>query len=548
MLQKLTISNYALISNISIDFKKHFTVITGETGAGKSIIFGAIELLLGTRASNKVLKNPNSKCVVEGVFLQNNKVLSKLVEMDLDVNEDLIIRREIRKNGTSRSFINDSPVKIDQLKNISQYIIEINGQHLVNKMGSLKFKYDFIDSFINDDKVLSNYQNAFINYSNAVDKQIELKKRAAILIEKKDFLNFQLDELSIYNIEQWDEEAIQNEYSIASNSEEINDLLEKINNTYDRNGGLSDSIEELKTYSNDFLSHIHNFSTINDRIKSIKIEIEDIFHEINRNFKTSSPDKNKLKELDELLKKINYLLKKFNVSDLKSLIDKKNAVAKELMEFKEMDSEIIQVDKEVLLYQSQCLTFGKQLYELRSKQVPVIEKEINSVLQSLSMGHANFKIDLNLSNEITRYGIHDSSLLISVNNTSKYYPLHQFSSGGELSRVALAMKYISSSFNNLSTLIFDEIDSGISGKVASEVGYLLKEISKTTQVINITHLPQVAAIAKYHLNVSKNDLSGEMETEINYLRKEDRIQVLAKMLGGDKTGKAALNNALELLN
>ena len=299
MLQKLSISNYALISNVSIDFKKHFTVITGETGAGKSIIFGAIELLLGTRASNKVLKNPNFKCVVEGVFLQNKQVLSKLVEMDLDVNEDLIIRREIRKNGTSRSFINDSPVKIDQLKNISQYIIEINGQHLINKMDSLKFKYDFIDSFLNNNKLLSNYKNSFTNYSKAVDKQINLKKRAAILSEKKDFLNFQLDELSNYNLEQWDEEAIQNEYIIASNSEEINDLLEKMNNTYGRSGGLSDSIEELKTFSNDFLSHIHNFSTLNDRIKSIKIEIEDIFHEINRNFKTSSPDKNKLIELNE---------------------------------------------------------------------------------------------------------------------------------------------------------------------------------------------------------------------------------------------------------
>ena len=209
-------------------------------------------------------------------------------------------------------------------------------------MDSLKFKYDFIDSFLNNNKLLSNYKNSFTNYSKAVDKQINLKKRAAILSEKKDFLNFQLDELSNYNLEQWDEEAIQNEYIIASNSEEINDLLEKMNNTYGRSGGLSDSIEELKTFSNDFLSHIHNFSTLNDRIKSIKIEIEDIFHEINRNFKTSSPDKNKLIELDELLKKINYLLKKFNVSDLKSLIDKKNAVAKELMEFNEMDSEINQ--------------------------------------------------------------------------------------------------------------------------------------------------------------------------------------------------------------
>jgi len=548
MLQKLTISNYALIANLSIDFNSDFTVITGETGAGKSIIFGAIELLLGARASNKVLKNPNFKCVVEGVFSQNKQVLTKLVELDLDVNEDIIIRREIRKNGSSRSFINDSPVKIEQLKSISQHIIEINGQHLVNKMGSVKFKYDFIDSFLNNHKLLSDYQNAFLNYSKSIEKQTKLKKRVAILREKKDFLIFQLNELSIYSFEQWDEETIQNDYNIASNREEINVVIENINNTYNRKGGISDSFEELTSHAEIFLSHIQNFSSLNERIKSIKIEMEDVFHEINKTFSSSAPDKNKLKELDELLKQINYLLKKFNVTDLKSLTDKKNAVTKELSEFEEMDTEINQIDKEVKLYHSQCLILGKELYELRSKEVPLIEKKINSVLQMLSMGHANFKIDLNLSNVINFNGIHDNELLISVNNTSKYYPLHQFSSGGELSRVALAMKYISSSFNNLSTLIFDEIDSGISGKVASEVGYLLKEIAKNTQVINITHLPQVAAIAKYHLNVSKSNFSGEMETEVNYLKKEDRIQVLAKMLGGDKTGKAALNNALELLN
>lgn len=548
MLQKLTISNYALIANLSIDFNSDFTVITGETGAGKSIIFGAIELLLGARASNKVLKNPNFKCVVEGVFSQNKQVLTKLVELDLDVNEDIIIRREIRKNGSSRSFINDSPVKIEQLKSISQHIIEINGQHLVNKMGSVKFKYDFIDSFLNNHKLLSDYQNAFLNYSKSIEKQTKLKKRVAILREKKDFLIFQLNELSIYSFEQWDEEAIQNDYNIASNREEINVVIENINNTYNRKGGISDSFEELTSHAENFLSHIQNFSSLNERIKSIKIEMEDVFHEINKTFSSSAPDKKKLKELDELLKQINYLLKKFNVTDLKSLTDKKNAVTKELSEFEEMDTEINQIDKEVKLYHSQCLILGKELYELRSKEVPLIEKKINSVLQMLSMGHANFKIHLNLSNIITFNGIHDNELLISVNNTSKYYPLHQFSSGGELSRVALAMKYISSSFNNLSTLIFDEIDSGISGKVASEVGYLLKEIAKNTQVINITHLPQVAAIAKYHLNVSKSNFSGEMETEVNYLKKEDRIQVLAKMLGGDKTGKAALNNALELLN
>jgi DNA repair protein RecN (Recombination protein N) len=213
-----------------------------------------------------------------------------------------------------------------------------------------------------------------------------------------------------------------------------------------------------------------------------------------------------------------------------------------------MDFELKEINNQVDLNKKLCLDIGNDLFKLRSEKTLVIEEKVNKVLKTLSMGHANFKIELTNNNLITEYGTDQINLLISVNNSSKFSPLHQFSSGGELSRIALAMKYISSSFNKISTLIFDEIDSGISGKVASEVGSLLQEISISSQVINITHLPQVAAIAKYHLNVNKNEIAGEMESSINYLSKEDRIQVLAKMLGGDKTGKAALNNALELLN
>lgn len=548
MLQKLTISNYALITKTVIDFKKEFTVITGETGAGKSIIFGAIELLIGARSTNKILKDPNSKCIVEGIFSLNEQVLEQLVKMDLDIEEDLIIRREIRKNGSSRSFINDSPVKLDQLKHISQYIIEINGQHLINKMGSLNFKYDFIDSFLDDKTTLVNYKNAFLKYSKSLERQKIIVKKVDVLNEKKDFLKFQLDELSNYDFQNWDEEAIQNDYKIAANQDEINDILEKINNIYSSNNGLRDLLGDLNSQAIDLKTNLQDFTSISDRIDSIKIELEDVFHEIHQNFSNLSTDKKNLHELDQQLRQINFLLKKFNVADLKSLILKRDIFKKELSELSEMDLELKEVNNLVESNKKLCLETGNKLFKLRSLNISTIEKKINKVLKTLSMGHANFKIELIENSSITEYGTDQIYLLISVNNNPKFSPLHQFSSGGELSRIALAMKYISSSFNKISTLIFDEIDSGISGKVASEVGSLLQEISTSSQVINITHLPQVAAIAKHHLNVNKKIIAGEMESSISYLSKDDRIQVLAKMLGGDKTGEAALNNALELLN
>ena len=548
MLQKLSINNYALISKKIIDFNKEFTVITGETGAGKSIIFGAIELLIGTRSSNKVLKNPKSKCVVEGVFSMNEKVEKELVKMDLDIEDDLIIRREIKQNGNSRSFINDSPVKLEQLKFISQYILEINGQHLVSKMRSLNFKYGFIDSFINDKNIFLEYRDAHLNYIKSLENQERIIKKVKNLNEKKDFLQFQVDELSNYNVDQWDEESIQNEHQIAANQEEINTLLDKIKNIYNTSGGFSDLFSDLDSYSSDLDTILKDFTPVSNRLKSVKIELEDIFQEISYKFPSVNPDKNKLNDLDQLLKQINFLLKKFNVADLKSLILKKHAVSKELSELSEMDSELLDINNKVELYKTKCLKLGNDIYQLRSKEIPTIESKVNNVLNSLSMDHADFKIELLEDNFINYNGTDQINLLISVNNSLKYFPLHKFSSGGELSRIALAMKYVSTSFNSISTIIFDEIDSGISGKVASEVGSLLKEISCSSQVINITHLPQVAAIAKHHIYVNKSEVAGVMETSINYLSREDRVQVLAKMLGGDKTGKAALNNAIELLN
>tara|TARA_B110001450_G_scaffold130175_1_gene122451 strand:- start:159 stop:1406 length:1248 start_codon:yes stop_codon:yes gene_type:complete len=415
-------------------------------------------------------------------------------------------------------------------------------------MGSLNFKYGFLDSFLGKKNVLVDYNNSYLNYSKSLERQKLIVKKVDVLNEKKDFLKFQLDELSNYDFQNWDEEAIQNDYKIAANQDEINDILKKINNIYSSNNSLRDLLGDLNSQAIDLKIHLKDFTSISDRIHSIKIELEDVFHEINQNFSSLSTDKKNLHELDQQLRQINFLLKKFNVTDLKSLILKRDLFKKELSELSEMDLELKEVNNLVESNKKLCLETGSKLFKLRSQKTSIIEKKINKVLKTLSMGHANFKIEIIDNCSITEHGIDQLNLLISVNNNPMFSPLHQFSSGGELSRIALAMKYISSSFNKISTLIFDEIDSGISGKVASEVGSLLQDISSSSQVINITHLPQVAAIAKYHLNVNKKEIAGEMESSINYLSKDDRIQVLAKMLGGDKTGRAALNNALELLN
>ena len=375
MLQKLTISNYALITKTVIDFKKEFTVITGETGAGKSIIFGAIELLIGARSSNKILKDPNSKCVVEGVFSLNEQVLKHLVKMDLDIEEDLIIRREIRKNGSSRSFINDSPVKLDQLKFISQYIIEINGQHLINKMGSLNFKYDFLDSFLDKKNTLLTYKNAYLNYSKSLVRQKKIVKKVDVLNEKKDFLKFQLDELSNHDFQNWNEEAIQNDYKIAANQDEINDILEKINNIYSSNSGLRDLFGDLNFQAIDLKTHLQDFTSISERIDSIKIELEDVFHEINQNFSNLSADKKNLQELDQQLRQINFLLKKFNVTDLKSLVLKRDIFKKELSELSEMDIELKEVNNLVESNKKLCLEIGNDLFKLRTEKISIIEKK-----------------------------------------------------------------------------------------------------------------------------------------------------------------------------
>jgi DNA repair protein RecN (Recombination protein N) len=548
MLQKLSIQNYALINNISIDFSNGFTVITGETGAGKSIILGAIQLLMGARSSQQLLKDTTKKAIVEGVFKTNKNLDKFLSALELDLEEELIIRREIKPNGSSRTFVNDSPVKIDKLKLLSQQIMELNGQHLINEMGSLDFNYRFIDAFLSNRQPLEDYNKAYLNYQLYNRKYQNLLEKASLLNEKKDFLNFQLKELSDYPIENWDEDAINDEYNLVANQEEINSCLSTINDFYNGDNGISVQLMQLQVSFNSLVANLPEITEFSNRVNAVSIEMNDLIEELNKKYTVQFPDKNRLNELDDLMSQIQFLVKKFNVVDLNSLITKRDVIEEEFAQIGNLESELIDFKEKRSYWKDQCEEIGELLMRNRVENFKNIEESVNTVLSSISMAHADFKLELTKSVNIHSYGIDDLKLLISVNNKSKYLPIHQFSSGGELSRIALAIKSITTQSKSIPVLIFDEIDTGISGEVASKVGVLLKSIAKNMQVINITHLPQVAAMGKVHFHVQKQDNGNGIETTINALGREDRIQVLATMLGGNKTGNAARNNALELLN
>lgn len=548
MLSKLSIQNFALIDQLNLDLDNGFTVITGETGAGKSIILGAIDLILGKRADTKSIFDPSKKCIVEAFFSNVNTVNDLLSSFNLDVLDQLIIRREIGANGTSRTFVNDSPVKLTQLREITSKIIEINSQHITNKVGDLDFNYDFIDGFIANDETLNKYKAKYISYKNAVKDFNDLSAKSSLLKEKKDFLEYQIKELSEFPIENWNEDELIIEYDLISNQEEIIQKITIIDELYSGSHAVKENLQSITQYFDQLSENIAVFSDFHDRIKSVNIELNDLFYELNNKVNIQYTDTKRVKELEELISTINFLIKKFNVIDLNDLKLKKSKLESDLSSISDLDNQLNKSAELIESCKSNCISIGNHLFNKRNKVSDEISKRLNSILHRLSMTHADIKVKVANDGIIHSNGIDSVDVMISANKGAAYSPIKAFSSGGELSRIVLAMKSLLNESNLIDVLIFDEIDAGVSGKTASEIGLLLKDISSRTQIICVTHLPQVAAMGNVHLHVTK-DSSGEVtRTEIKKLNKANRLQILATMLGGEKTGRAALDNAAELLN
>ena len=547
MLLQLKVKNFALIEDIQIDFSSGLNIITGQTGSGKSLIISALHLLMGKR-NDYTQSARKGKSIVEGVFKSNLKLNYILKNLDLDQDDEIIIRKEISSNGKSRSFVNDTPVKTDTLKLLSFELVQMNGQHLISDISSKQFKFSFIDSFISDQKLLQNYTEVYKEYTKFRKDYEELKYRSEKLKEQKDFLEYQFNELQESNLDNKDEEALKKEFDTISNQESINKRIKEVDNLFSNENGILDLLRRANVSLGDFSQSFSSLASHSEKLNSIFLDLEDLIHEINLDFPVKEPDYLRQQEIEEVLNNLNFLIKKFNVVTVDDLLIKKNQLSQELKQIDDISNRLVEAKIKMDTWESNCVKIANKIHVLRLKHVNAICDEMNKLLAVLSMKHAKFKIEIEKIEILNEFGFDSIDLLISVNNTSEYYPLKKFSSGGELSRIALAMKSLSSVKASVPIIVFDEIDSGVSGKVATEVGKLLRKISSISQVINITHLPQVAAMGNIHFNVEKIDDGDNVKTLINKLDRDSRIQVLAKMLGGDKTGKAALFNAQELLN
>ena len=547
MLLQLKVKNFALIEDIQIDFSSGLNIITGQTGSGKSLIISALHLLMGKRHDH-AQNASNRKSIVEGVFKSNNKLNLILKDFDLDQDDEIIIRKEISSSGKSRSFVNDTPVKTETLKLLSLELIQMNGQHLISDISSNQFKFSFIDSFIPDQKLLYNYSEAYKEYAKFRKHYEELNNRSEKLKEQKDFLEYQFNELQDSDLDNKDEEALKKEFDTISNQELINKRIKEVDDLFSSENGILDLLRRANISLGDFSQSFSSLTTHSEKLNSIFLDLEDLIHEINLDFPVKEPDYQRHQEIEEILNNLNFLLKKFNVVTVDDLLIKKNQLLQELKQIEDISERLVEAKIKMDNSESKCTKLASNIHVLRMKHVNIICDEMNKLLALLSMKHAKFKIDITKSDILNEFGLDSIDLLISVNNTTEFYPIKKFSSGGELSRIALAMKSLSSIKGSVPIIVFDEIDSGVSGKVATEVGKLLRKISSKSQVINITHLPQVAAMGNIHFNVEKIDDGHNVKTLINKLDRDSRIQVLAKMLGGDKTGKAALFNAQELLN
>lgn len=548
MLSKLSITNYALIESLEMDMSSGFSVVTGETGSGKSIFLGALQLIIGERADLKVLFDVQKKCVIEAFFNSTKSINQTLASADLDVYEDLIIRREIHPSGKSRAFVNDSPVKLDFLKKLGLLLIDFHGQHQNRLIAQPDYQYSFIDSIGKNQLLLNDYKlvyDQYIKQSKLLNQVIEKEKS---INNQREFLSFQLDELNKFSFEKWDEQQINEEHEMLSNFENVQQLFKEISFYNNSDDSLLVQLNSLRDLLAKLVKNLPALDDFNERLNNIYLELNELFIDLDKRAPAQDFDPFRMEELNEQLQLINKLNKKFNTSSLEGLILKKKDLQENLSSITSLSEQKFELENQVKKLYDQCLVKGDQLFEARKKNNTSIEKYLSQKLDKLSMPNVSIRIELENIKKPQSYGVDQLKFFISINKGSSYNEIADVASGGEIARILLAMKSLLNKQNTIPTIIFDEIDTGVSGKVANEVGQLLKELSKNTQVLTITHLPQVASMGNHHFKVSKAENKLRAYTEIKKLSKEDRILEIASMLGGAKPGKAAFDNAAELLN
>lgn len=550
MLKRLYISNYALIEELDVSFPGHLTVITGETGAGKSIFLEALGLALGNRADAGSLQKKDKKCVIEAEFEAKNYDLSDFfVKNGLDYENPVILRREINGEGKSRSFINDSPVNLTQLKEISEMLIDVHSQHQTLLLNQTKFQLQLIDSFAGTTQDFEKYKSEFKQLQENKKQLEELENKERQAKKDLDYYQFLFNELNEFELNENDLKKLEEESETMENAEFIKSALSKTaGNLGGGDSNLLSSIAQLKQQLQSITKFSSSYKDLFDRLNASHIELKDIYSELENEEGKLSFDPEKLNDVNEKLDKINRLLKKHSVNSIADLLKVKDEVEGKLQLFNSLEAEIEKLKKEIAKTEAACKKQAKEISDKRKKACAPIEKSIDSILSDLSMPNAKFKIELSSKEELSSTGIDEISLMFSANKGGEFKELQKVASGGEMSRLMLALKSVLAQKRALPTIIFDEIDTGISGDVANKMGNIFTQMSGKMQVISITHLPQIASKGQHHLFVYKNDDKDKTRSFIKTLTKDERTVEIAKMLSTGKPTESAIKNAKDLLS
>ena len=550
MLSELSIKNYALIDNLQVQFDSGLTIITGETGAGKSVLLGGLGLVLGRRVDFSHINDITKKCIIEAIFNIDNFNLKSFFENnDLDFDTLTILRREVLPSGKSRAFINDSPVNLSVLSALGEQLIDVHSQHQTQELTSDDFQFQVLDSLAINHNSVQTYQQTLKLYRTSQKKLIELNTLKSKSQKDKDYNTFLLNELMEVNLHSIDMESLELEYNSLNNVELIQSELDLANQIISSEDlGLASNLLKLKQVFYKLTDISLAYQPFSERIQSASIEINDIFNEIE--FEQSKVDANpsRLSEIDNILQKINNLFSKHNVNSIQQLIGIQSELESKVDSLASIESSVILTEKELKLHEKKLDDEALVIHKKRKSVISKLVTQLETNLSDLGMSNARFKISLNPSDSFLGNGKDYLEFLFNANKGGQFLPLKKAASGGELSRIMLAIKYIISKYQKLPTIMFDEIDTGLSGEIAHKMGDIMNQMSLSMQVFSITHLPQIAVKGKSHFKVFKKDIGKTTVTSLKKLSKDERLVEIAQMLGGEQVSDSAIAHAQQLLN
>ncbi|MCF8432831.1 MAG: DNA repair protein RecN [Crocinitomicaceae bacterium] len=549
MLRHLRINNFALIEHLDLSLEKGYSVITGETGSGKSILLGALELLLGERADFSLIGPVSEKASVEAEFDLSSFDLKVIFEEnDIDYSDQTIVRREINQSGRSRAFINDTPVQLNILKELTSRLVYIHSQYNTLELKSKQFQLDVLDVLSGLMSEREVYGHLYAEHKSKHNDLKKLKADLAELLKQKDYNQFQLQELDELNLMKVNFSEMERDFNLIENSNDIKIVLASLNDRLSSDQGVLSSLAELKSN----LDKIKHFdSDLEDyfkRINSVLVELKELDSDVYRKLDAVDIDPAKLDELTQRLDKYNHLLRKHNVNEQRELIELFESFSQSIEGTEKIEQRIDALELEVNALHKRLIDAGNHLHEGRIAKIAEIEGNIQSLLSDLKLVDTRFNFHLTKKEDISATGITDIVMLFSANKGMEPIAIEKAASGGELSRVMLALQKLISEKKQLPTVLFDEIDTGVSGEVAQKIGTLLDKMSNQVQLLAITHLPQVAAKAKHHFKVEKNLVNDRTLTSVRLLNEEDHIHEVARLMSGEEISDAAILNAKNLMN